>query len=48
MVFLNFILSNIFEELNVLDVTNILLIFLSLSYFYIIGITLNISPTLEP
>ena len=46
--FLNFIFSNIFDELNVLVVINILLIDLSRSYLFIIGITLNISPTLDP
>ena len=46
--FLNLKLLIIFEELNVLDVISICLIVLSLSYLYIIGMALIISPTLDP
>ena len=46
--FFKFYFSIIFDELNVLDVIKILLTDLSFSYSLIIGITLIISPTLEP
>jgi len=45
---LNLNFFNIFDELNVEEVSNILLIDLSFSNFSITGIILNISPTLDP
>ena len=48
MVFLNLYFENIRAELVVDEDNNILLIFLFFSSSLIIGITLKISPTLEP